>query len=96
MTVQTELHNVSDSVQQGVLKGAFEGVKFEQPVTLQAGETKVVNFMPENFPQLTVKRPRLWWPNGYGKPELYHLQMEFTTHDKKESDEKKLPLAFAN
>jgi Exo-beta-D-glucosaminidase Ig-fold domain/Glycosyl hydrolases family 2/Glycosyl hydrolases family 2, sugar binding domain/Glycosyl hydrolases family 2, TIM barrel domain len=90
VTVQTELRNVSDSIQQGILKGAFEGVSFEQPVTLQAGETKMVSFAPKDFPQLTVQHPRLWWPNGYGKPELYHLQLDFVTGDKKESDEKEL------
>ena len=90
VTVQTELRNVSGSVQHGVLKVAFEGVKFEQPVTLQAGETKTVSFAPEDFPQLIVQHPRLWWPNGYGEPELYHLQLEFVAGDKRESDEKEL------
>jgi hypothetical protein len=87
VAIQTELHNTSDSIQQGVLKGSFEGVKFSQPVTLQAGETKTLGFAPKDFPQLAVKQPRLWWPNGYGKPELYHLQLAFVTPDKQESDQ---------
>jgi hypothetical protein len=87
VTVATELKNTSNADQHGVLRGQFEGVKFEQPVTLNAGETKTVTFAPANFKQLTVKNPRLWWPNGYGKPELYHLQLSFVTDDKKESDE---------
>ena len=90
VTVQTELRNVSGSVQQGVLTGTFEGVKFAQPMELQAGETRTVSFAPADFPQLIVHHPRLWWPNGYGKPELYHLQLHFVTADKKESDVKKL------
>jgi len=90
VTVQTDLRNASESDQQGVLKGSFEGVSFEQPVTLKAGETKTVSFTPDKFSQLAVKHPRLWWPNGYGKPELYHLKLSFTTQDKKESDEKSL------
>jgi hypothetical protein len=90
VTVNAELRNASDSVQKGVLKGSFEGVKFEQPVTLSAGETTVVSFAPDKFSQLTVRHPRLWWPNGYGKPELYHLQLDFVTADRKESDTKKV------
>jgi hypothetical protein len=86
VTVKTELRNASDAAQRGILRGSFEGVRFEQPVTLQAGETKTVAFTPENFKQLTVSHPRLWWPNGYGKPELYHLQLSFDTADRKESD----------
>ncbi len=87
ITIQAELRNASEAVQQGVLEGAFEGVHFEHPVTLQAGETKLVTFTPTDFPQLTVEHPRLWWPNGYGKPELYHLQLKFMASDKTESDQ---------
>jgi hypothetical protein len=88
VTVYTDLHNVSDAVQQGTLKGSFEGVEFEQPVTLQPGETKNVAFAPHDFPQLTVQHPRLWWPNGYGSPELYHLKLSFVTADGNESGNK--------
>ncbi|HTR41716.1 MAG TPA: glycoside hydrolase family 2 TIM barrel-domain containing protein [Pseudomonadales bacterium] len=87
VTVEADLHNVSDSVQQGVLKGTFEGVQFEQPVALQGGETRMIRFTSKDFPQLIVQHPRLWWPNGYGKPELYHLQLHFIASDGKESDE---------
>lgn len=90
VTVQAELHNASAAVQAGVLKGAFEGVKFQQPVTLQAGETKTISFAPGDFPQLTVQHPRLWWPNGYGKPELYQLKLDFVAGNKQVSDEKVL------
>ncbi|HTV41483.1 MAG TPA: glycoside hydrolase family 2 TIM barrel-domain containing protein [Candidatus Sulfotelmatobacter sp.] len=90
ITIETDLHNVSGSPQAGVLKGSFEGVRFEQPVTLLAGETKTIRFSPANFPQLIVRHPRLWWPNGYGKPELYHLQLHFVTSDGQESDENAL------
>ena len=81
VTVRTDLHNLSDTIQSGTLIGSFEGVLFEQPVTLQPGETKNVAFDPKDFAQLTVQNPRLWWPNGYGKPELYHLSLEFASDD---------------
>jgi len=90
VTVQVDLHNASDKVQNGVLEGAFEGVKVEQPVMLQPDETKSFCFAPQGFPQLAVKRPRLWWPNGYGRPELYQLQLQFVTSDKRISDTQQL------
>ncbi|HLX70541.1 MAG TPA: glycoside hydrolase family 2 protein [Verrucomicrobiae bacterium] len=86
ITVETELHNAGVIAQHGILQGEFEGCTFKQPVTLAAAETKKVVFSPANFPQLTVPNPRLWWPNGYGKPELYHLQLTFVSNDKEESD----------
>jgi hypothetical protein len=106
VTVKTELHNASDTVQHGVLTGEFapaerkhflsalglnpEVVKFEQPVTLSPGETKIVSFAPGDFPQLNVKHPHLWWPNGYGKPNLYHLKLSFFADDRQESDDRSL------
>ena len=86
VTVQTDMRNLSDTVQQGTLEGSFEGVKFEQPVTLQPGEIRNVCFDPKDFAQLTVQHPRLWWPNGYGEPELYHLALKFVDKDGGESD----------
>jgi hypothetical protein len=35
----------------------------------------VVKLSPAEFTQLSLQRPRLWWPNGYGSPELYHLTL---------------------
>src|SRR6185437_13552067 len=90
VTVAAELQNTSDSAEKGILRGQFEGVNFEQPVTLNAREVKTVTFAPGEFKQLHVDHPRLLWPNGYGKPELYHLKLSFVTGDKKESDEKSL------
>jgi hypothetical protein len=87
VAIKAELHNATETVQQGTMRGSFEGVKFKQPVTLQPGETKIVSFEPANFPQLIVRHPRLWWPNGYGKPELYHLQLHFAPADANDSDD---------
>lgn len=41
-----------------------------------------VSFTPHEFAQLTVLHPRLWWPNGYGKPELYHLNLAVSINGK--------------
>ena len=43
---------------------------------LPPGES-LVKLAPAEFSQLTVQHPRLWWPNGYGKPELYTLKLTF-------------------
>jgi hypothetical protein len=73
--VTASLENRSTEPQKPVVRGEFEGVTFEKAVSLAAGEKKVVAFSPAELPQLRVSHPRLWWPNGYGKPELYHLTL---------------------
>jgi hypothetical protein len=90
VSISVGLQNASAAIQKGVLRAKFEGVAIEQPVELKPGEAKVVSFLPRDFSGLTVQNPRLWWPNGYGKPELYHLQLSFETKDKRESDQKSI------
>jgi hypothetical protein len=56
------------------LSASFEGVSVQKQVALNPGAGEV-SFTPAEFPQLTLKNPRLWWPNGYGDPALYHLAL---------------------
>jgi beta-mannosidase len=77
LTVEATVHNVTGAPQTGVLKGAFEGGNFSANVALQPGESKLVKFTAADTPQLHVANPRLWWPNGYGKPELYSMHLSF-------------------
>jgi len=59
------------------MPGHFETVTFKKEVDIPAGETITVSFSPEEFSQLTIKNPYLWWPNGYGKQYLHNLNLSF-------------------
>ena len=56
------------------LTAQFEGVTVTKEVDLEPGEN-TVKLTPAEFAQLTVTNPRLWWPNGYGPANLYHLKL---------------------
>lgn len=71
------LNNTAEQSSTGELNASFEGVHISKRVTLAPGQTTVA-LDPAEFPELHVRSPRLWWPNGYGKPELYHLLLSFT------------------
>ncbi|HEV7903196.1 MAG TPA: LamG-like jellyroll fold domain-containing protein, partial [Pyrinomonadaceae bacterium] len=73
----------------GVLEATFEGVAIRRRIVVASGVTEV-RLTPADFPQLDIKRPRLWWPNGYGRPELYHLKVRFSTAAAGESDTRSL------
>jgi hypothetical protein len=47
-----------------------------QTITLAPGRT-VVALTPAQYAQLTVRHPRLWWPNGYGEAALHDLKLSF-------------------
>lgn len=65
-----------------------ENITFSKDLNLFRGETKEICFTPEEFPQLTIKNPRLWWPIFKGNPELYELKLTVSI-DGKVSDETK-------
>lgn len=79
LTVNAELHNATNRPVEGTLKGRIEKIQFSKGVRLEPGETKVVSFTPEEFRQLNLTNPRLWWPASLGAPNLYELAMQFET-----------------
>ena len=87
LTVYAELHNASDQNVKGVVSGTAAGVKFEQPMELGPNETKTVTFSPEQFAQLRVTDPKVWWPWQMGVPHLEHVSVSFTINGKA-SDER--------
>ena len=77
LTVRTELYNDTEASVEGVLHGEFEKVLFEKRVTLAPREMRAETFTPEEFPQLKIEGPELWWPAGLGDQKLHHLSMKF-------------------
>ena len=76
--IDVPLTNFSDKPAQATLEASIEQVSVRKSLLLAPGET-IVKLTPAEFPQLNLQHPRLWWPNGYGKPELYHLKL--SVHD---------------
>ncbi len=77
LTVYAELQNASDHAVKGVVSGSAAGAKFEQPVELEANESRTVVFAPEQFAQLRVHDPKVWWPWQMGEPHLEQLKISF-------------------
>ena len=77
LTVRAEITNAADHPVEGVLRGKIENIEFSQAVALGAHETHVVHFRPEQFTQLKIAKPRLWWPVALGAQNLYTLELQF-------------------
>ena len=78
LTVYAELHNASASSMKGVVSGTAAGVKFEQAIELAPNESRSVAFTPEQFPQLRVRDPKVWWPWQMGEPHLERATVSFS------------------
>ncbi len=82
------LLNQTTSTVSGTLAASFGNVSVRKNVPLAPGKNEV-KLAPSEFAQLNVKNPRLWWPNGYGKPDLYVLKLSFEEGGK-ESDSREV------
>ncbi|HEV2489408.1 MAG TPA: hypothetical protein VGT03_06350 [Candidatus Acidoferrales bacterium] len=89
LTVVAEVHNASDQAVSALVQGTIENVRFEQKVELTPGETRDVTFTPENFSQLRISQPKIWWPYGLGPQNLHNFTMQVSIGGAK-SDEQQL------
>ena len=85
LTVETTLTNHGKKAVTGELCGKFDNKTFRYPVTLDAGETKVVSLTSEEVSELHMQNPRLWWCHNLGTPEMYSMDLSFEIKGK-ESD----------
>lgn len=85
-TISVEVINPNNNwtIQDVTIVGEIkdENVRFEKQVQLARGERKEISFSPEEYPQLVLKNPRLWWPINKGKQELYNLSLKILDKDK--------------
>ena len=75
ISIKMEVKNQGSSRQKVTIGGTLEGAAFSQELILDPGQKTRIKFTPEKFSQLKIINPRLWWPNGYGKPDLYEMQV---------------------
>jgi len=75
VTIEATLRNLEARPVSGRLRGHFGDTPFETAVTLDATAVKTVKLA------LDLAHPKLWWPNGYGDPNLYPVELRFETAD---------------
>jgi hypothetical protein len=88
--IKSGVKNNSNRSQKVTLKVQIENIEISKTIDLMPKELQSVTFSSQEFPQLNIKNPRLWWPNGYGQPEMYQLNMQATLDDTLVSDNKKI------
>ncbi|MCG8309574.1 MAG: glycoside hydrolase family 2 [Cytophagales bacterium] len=75
LSVSAELSNFSSDEKTVSVTGKIEEIQFKKDFVLGPNERKTVLFTPKDVPQLDMKNPRLWWPNGLGAPNMYSLDL---------------------
>jgi exo-1,4-beta-D-glucosaminidase len=78
LTISAELANHIDRNVSGILEGEIESIKFSKAIDIEPQSRVTIKFTPEEFADLKIKNPRLWWPHNLGEPNLYDLHLKFT------------------
>jgi hypothetical protein len=86
LTIHIPVENRSNKASKATIEADVAGAHVSKPIALQPGTSEVV-LAPTEFPQLRLAHPHLWWPNGYGKQDLYTARLT-VTEDSGRSDSK--------
>ncbi len=82
ITIEADVVNHQSHPFNGILRGRLGDVRFEQRVTLAGMERNKIKFGPATHPTLHLRNPKLWWPVGYGDPNLYDVVLTLEANGK--------------
>jgi mannosylglycoprotein endo-beta-mannosidase len=77
LKVSSEIENPLPATIKGTLQFTINGKTVSKEVTI-----KPKSVLETTLPALTIENPKLWWPNGYGKQELYSSKVQFVLNGK--------------
>ena len=87
LSLKLTLSNHDQQSSKGILKVSISPENFKgssllltKELNIAANNTSEVNLNAEQFKQLIIKQPRLWWPSGYGNPNLYRVQLKYESN----------------
>jgi hypothetical protein len=89
ITVSAEVKNVLKQNMSGILKYSCNDKIQEKRVQLAAGESRTIKFDRQK-----IENPRLWWPNGSGKQDLYEIILLFIDSTGAMSDREKVNIGI--
>jgi len=86
LAIHIPIENRGSKATNATIEAEVAGAHVTKSTTVQPGASEVV-LAPTEFPQLRLAHPHLWWPNGYGKQELYTARLTVTAEGRR-SDSK--------
>jgi len=86
LRIEFDLENMGKSNKAVKLLGTIQrgghNINFAVPLEANKNGTKHITLTPDEVPELGIKSPDLWWPNGYGQPNLYHVELQIEQNGK--------------
>ena len=84
LVIAVTAKNNSSAQQEVTLKGVIQpgSIEFTQKISIAPHRSAEIKLDKSDFPQLVIHNPLLWWPNGYGAPNLYTCQFRLCLGEK--------------
>jgi exo-1,4-beta-D-glucosaminidase len=76
LSINAGVKNHSTSKKKVVVDGQIGDIQFSKELTIEPGKSEEIRFTPEEFQQLIIQNPKLWWPNGLGEPTMHALDLQ--------------------
>ena len=57
---------------------AGKQLQFSKNVSIVKNTPAMIDLNGDNTKELNIVNPVLWWPNGYGKPNLYRIRLKYS------------------
>lgn len=91
ISISTDIKNISSASKTVVVSGVIQpgNITFSKEVRVEREATAKLSINKDDFAQLVINNPKLWWPNGYGEPNLYTCKLTCSV-DGKVSDVKEI------
>ena len=93
ISLHLQLANNSAVAQKGTLKVSISpenfmgsSFAFTREETIDAMGSRSVDLTPDQVKELLIRQPHLWWPNGYGNPNLYRIRLQYINGDRVSDD----------
>ncbi len=81
LSISVEVHNFLDTTFLGKLVVKVAGVSLEKKLAIAPNSKELIVMEGEEYPQLNLKDPKLWWPVGMGEAVMHSLEMTLLRGD---------------
>jgi hypothetical protein len=84
ISIALQVKNNTSKDVEGILQGTIipGNIVFSQKINVKQGSVNDISLTKRELQQLTINNPKLWWPNGYGEPNMYTLSLKLSVGNK--------------
>ncbi len=82
LKISAELRNHTSNSLSGTLKCKYGSISLKKTVSIPGNKICEEVFTVEEYAELKISDPELWWPNNMGDPILHELELSFEIDDK--------------